>query len=157
MYHATNKDEPRHGTTAEDLHGVFCCWTRVEVLIATAGARRAVSELATVLGLGRTLVSSHLSDLADSGLVRRDDAGKKHFYALTGATRVGIGEEMVELAVRADDGSEMVFRIARGARVMRLLKRAVGLVERESPVVGKVGPERRGEDRDDKARSATAI
>jgi|KBSSwiStaDraftv2_1062776.scaffolds.fasta_scaffold344215_2 DNA-binding transcriptional ArsR family regulator len=129
MQHTIAPEQPRQGTTAESLHDVFCCWTRVEVMIAVAGERRAVAELAAVLRLGRPLVSAHLSDLADAGLVWRQAAGKKHYYELTRSAQVLLLKDYLELFVRAEDGSEMTFKIPRSARIMRLLGTAIRLLE----------------------------
>ena len=128
------------GTTAEHLQNIFCCWTRVEVMIAAAVEGRAVADLAASLELGRTLVSTHLADLARAGLLRRRDEGKRHIYELTGSARVGLADGFLQLQSRADDGSEMMFRIPRDARVMRLLGRAVRMLEARTPVVATLSP-----------------
>src|SRR5262245_632022 len=59
-------------TTAKDLHNVFACWTRVDVLIAASGPRRSVTELADGLDLSRNLVSAHLKSLVGKGLLREE-------------------------------------------------------------------------------------
>lgn len=114
-------DEVLRPTTAEDLHKVFDCWTRVEVLTALAGPRMSAHELAAALQLAHSLLSTHLSTLRREGLARCTTAGKHHSWSLTDAARVVCTAHGIALTLRATDGSVLSFFIPRDARVMRIL------------------------------------
>src|ERR1043165_2735551 len=93
---------PERATSVEDLHKVFDCWTRVEIVAALAGPELSVHVLAERLGLGDSLLSTHLAALHADGLAQCEVRGQHHYWSLTDAAQVVATGEGLSFALSSE-------------------------------------------------------
>jgi len=143
-------------TTANDVHELFGCWTRLEVLIALSGRPRPIGIVSHALGLRRPHIHFHTSTLERQGLIRSERIGKAIQFSLShhiairliradgpstpaesrpnaashpSPRRARSAASSVEIVATADDGARLSLFIPHGSPAMRLL--AAGLWARD--------------------------
>jgi DNA-binding transcriptional ArsR family regulator len=108
-----------HATSAEDVHKVFDCWARLDVLVALSGPSRAVHDLAEAMGKGRTNVSAHLQSLRESGLAVSEGKGKERIHRLTSCMRITVTREGLLIEASANDGCRVSLFVAAESDAIR--------------------------------------
>lgn len=95
--------------------------TRVRFLLELGeGRQRSAGELAGLAGLSPSAASFHLARLADAGLVRVDQRGKRRFFAITDPMVPRALEAMAMLAPKAPVRSLRQSRAGHAVRFARI-------------------------------------
>lgn len=130
---ALPEDREYQPTTADDIHKVFDCWTRLEVLIALSGRTRPIGIVTQALALSHNVVQMHTATLHNQGLLQRTRDGKHAFFTLSGRAHILLRPAEIMIEVAADDGAVLSMRIPRSSPTMRLIAAGLWARDHDSP------------------------
>lgn len=96
---------------------------RLEILLTLVEGGLDVSSLSQRLQLSMSVVSVHLGQLANCGLVERATAGRQRIYTLGAGARIQTGVSSAEIILEIEGGGSVKIALPRHA-VDRLLRAA---------------------------------
>jgi hypothetical protein len=130
---ALPEDREFRATSADDLHKILDCWTRLEVWIALSGRPRPAGIVAAAMTVSKSLFHAHVRTSRAHRLVSGERHGKTVLFSLTPRLRIRITAKSLTIKATADDGAVLSLVIPAGSPAMRLLAAGLWARDHDSP------------------------